>query len=696
MDHDENHPPKAKVIPYKLNLFGDERIDNYYWMRLSDKQKTAEYPDYQTRSVLAYLYMENGYRECETFHSKSLEDSLYDEIVARIKQTDMSVPYSFQKYLYYTRYDEGKEFPIYCRKKLKNDAEEEVLMNVNEMAEGFQYYHVGSRSVSPNNCFLAFGEDTVSRRQFTIRIKNLCTGELFEDKIENTTGKAIWGNDNKTIFYTKKDEALRSFQIYKHILGTPAESDALVYHEPDGLYSTFIYKSRSEKYLIIGSSSTLSDEYRILEADQPDGEFRVFQPRMKGLEYSISHHEGKWYVKTNKDGVTNFKVMVTDEHQTEAEYWEDFIVPEASVFIEHLDVFKDFMVVSLRKGGLTQLKIVPWGENEAHEIVFDEATFTVSMGINLEYDTESIRIEYTSMTTPLSTFDYNVNDRSFTLLKRQEVVGEFNIENYHAERVMVKADDGVLIPMSIVYKKGFQKNGTHPVLLYGYGAYGYSMDAFFSSARLSLLDRGFAFAIAHVRGGQEMGRPWYEDGKFFNKKNTFTDFIACGQYLVDAQYAAPDKLFAQGGSAGGLLIGAVLNINADLWKAVIAHVPFVDVLSTMLDESIPLTIGEFDEWGNPKDEAYYQYIKSYSPYDNITAKNYPAMFITTGYWDSQVQYWEPAKYVAKLRATKTDDNPIYLYCSMETGHGGASGRFKRLREVAMDYAFLLDQAGLRK
>ncbi|MEZ4909386.1 MAG: S9 family peptidase [Saprospiraceae bacterium] len=691
-----NLPPKADKIPHEMTMFGDTRIDNYHWMRLSDMQKEAENPDEQTKKVVAYLNAENAYRAAETAHLQDFENGLFEEIKGRIQQTDMSVPYRYNGYFYITRYEDGMEYPIHTRKKGSLDAAEEILLNVNEMAQGYDYYSIGGRTVSKNNAILAFSEDTVSRRQYTIRFKDLLTDQYYPDKISNTSGGIVWGNDNKTVFYTKKDDALRSYQIFRHQLGTSTDQDVLVYHEKDEMFSTYIYKSKSEKYLVIGSSATLSNEYRILEADNPTGEFRVFQPRIKGLEHSIAHYADKWYILTNKDGAQNFKIMSTPEGATNVENWKDHLPYNPAIFTEDFDLFKDFMVVSERVDGLTKLHVIPWNGIGEHYVTFDEPAYTVYSSVNPDFDSDVVRLEYTSMTTPSTTYDYTVPTRKLTLLKQQQVLGDFDPNDYVSERRMAKAADGALVPISIVYKKGFEKNGTNPVLLYGYGSYGSSMDPYFSSARLSLLDRGFGFAVAHIRGGQEMGRHWYEDGKFLNKKNTFTDFITCGEFLVGEGYAAKNKLFAQGGSAGGLLIGAVINMAPELWRGVIAAVPFVDVVSTMLDESIPLTTGEFDEWGNPKDEKYYHYMKSYSPYDNVTSESYPAMLVTTGYWDSQVQYWEPAKWVAKLRELKKDNNDLFMYCNMDTGHGGASGRFKRLREIAMEYTFLLDQAELIK
>jgi oligopeptidase B len=686
--------PVAEKKAEELTIHGDTRIDDYYWMMLSDAQKEAKDPDEQTKKVLDYLNAENAYREHMMAHTDSFQNRLFEEIKGRIKQTDMSVPYKENGYYYITRYEEGKEYAIHTRRKDNMDNPEEILLNVNDLAEGHAYYALGGMDVSPDNSILAYSEDTVSRRQYTIRFKDLKTGKLLPDAIRNTTGGIVWGNDNKTVFYSKNDAALRSFQIYRHSLGSPAKDDLLIYHEKDETFGTYVYKTKSKKYLVIASSATLSNEYRILEADNPTGTFRVFQPRERNLEFDISHYGDNWYIRTNKDGAENFKIMVTPETATTKENWKDLIPYNKDIYTEGVEVFKDHMVISERKGGITMLKIRPWDGNNEHYIAFGEESYTAYVSVNPDFDTQLLRVSYTSLTTPSSTYDYDIKAKKLNLLKQQEVLGVFNREDYISERKMVKAQDGTLIPISIVYKKGFKKDGTRPVLLYGYGSYGYSMDPYFSSARLSLLDRGFGFAIAHIRGGQEMGRQWYENGKFLKKKNTFTDFIDCGDFLVKEKYAAGDKLFAQGGSAGGLLMGAVMNMRPELWKGIIAAVPFVDVVTTMLDESIPLTTGEFDEWGNPKDKVYYEYMKSYSPYDNVEAKDYPATLVTTGYWDSQVQYWEPAKWVAKLRVLKTDKNPLMMYCNMETGHGGASGRFKRLRETAMEYAFLLDLAGL--
>jgi len=675
-----------------LEIHGDVRVDNYYWMKLSDEQKLAKTPDQQTQKVLDYLNSENQYKNQMTAHLDQFQDKLFDEIVGRIKQTDMSVPYKYHGYHYITRYEEGKEYPIYSRKKESLEAEEEIMLDVNEMAKDFDYFNVAGRAVSPNNQILAYGEDTLSRRIYTLKFKNLETGELLSDQIPNCTGGATWANDNKTLFYTRKDEALRAYKIFRHTLGTPASEDVEIYHEKDETFGTYVYKTKSEKYLVIGCYSTLSSEYRILDANNPTGQFEIFQPREKKLEYGIAHFEDKWFIRTNKDEAQNFKIMTCPDGQTNKSNWVDFETHRKDVLVQGMSIFKNHLAISERVNGVSKVRIRPW-EGESHYIDFGENSYSSYMSANPEIDTDIVRVGFTSLTTPNTTYDYDTDKRALKLLKQQEVIGDFKASDYQSERIFATAGDGTKIPISIVYKKGFKKDGSQPVLLYGYGSYGASMDPYFSSVRLTLLNRGFAFAIAHIRGGEDMGRQWYEDGKLLKKRNTFTDFIDCGKHLVSNKYAAEDKLFAMGGSAGGLLMGAVMNMAPDLWKGVIAAVPFVDVVTTMLDESIPLTTGEFDEWGNPKNKEYYEYMKSYSPYDNVESKNYPATLVTTGYHDSQVQYWEPAKWVAKLRELKTDDNPLLMHCEMEAGHGGKSGRFQRYKETALEYAFLLDLAG---
>jgi len=689
--------PIAKIEPKELTIHGDTRVDNYFWMRLSDEQKEAESPDEQTKAVVDYLNAENAYLKEIMQHTESLQDSLFNEIKSRIKEDDQSVPVSVNGYSYYTRFEKGADYPLYCRKSLEPGSEEEIMLNGPEMAEGYSYFAIGARSVSESNELMAYSIDTVSRREYTIHIKNLATGEILEDRIENTSGGVTWANDNKTIFYTKKDPVtLRSYQIYRHELGTDAEKDVLVYEESDDTFGCGVFKTKSRKYIMIASYQTLSTEYRFLDATKPTGEFKVIQPRERDLEYSVDHFGDNFYIVTNLNA-KNFRLMKTGVKNTSKENWEEVIPHRSDVLLEGIDIFKDYLLVTERKNGLSNLRVMPWDGSDEHYISFNDPAYSASTYGNPEFDTDTVRFYYSSLTTPGSTYDYNMKTRERTLKKQQEVLGgNFSPENYVAERIMAKARDGKEVPVSIVYRKGFNKDGKSPLLLYGYGSYGATIDPSFSSVRLSLLDRGFAFAIAHIRGSETLGREWYENGKLLNKKNTFYDFIDCGKYLVENKYTSTDHLYAMGGSAGGLLMGAVINEEPDLWNGVIAAVPFVDVVSTMLDETIPLTTGEFDEWGNPKDKEYYDYILSYSPYDNIEAKDYPNLLITTGYWDSQVQYWEPAKWCAKLRATKTDNNKLLMDCNMEVGHGGASGRFERYKEIALEYAFILDLEGINE
>jgi oligopeptidase B len=676
-------PPKVKKINKELSIHGDTRIDPYYWLN-----------DRENEEVIAYLEAENAYTKSMMKHTEELQSSLYDEIVGRIKQTDMSVPYKRNGYYYYVRYEEGKEYPLYCRKKGNLEADEEIMLNVNEMAEGYSFYQVSGLAVSHDNKILSYGVDTLSRRKYTIHFKNLETGENYEDQILNTTGSAAWAGDNQTIFYTRKDEVtLRPDRIYRHQLGHSPENDALIYHEEDETFRCTAYLSKSMSYIMIGSFSTLSTEYRYLDAMDPEGEFSVFLPRQKDHEYFISHYKDRFYVRTNHEA-KNFRLMETPVQQTDMQNWKEVIPHRSDVLLEDYEVFNNFLALQEREDGLTGIRIMSHDGSKDYYIDFEEQTYMVYLSTNLDFDTETVRYGYTSLTVPNSVYDYNMSTKDATLMKRQEVVGGYNPDEYYAERLFATAGDGTRVPISLVYKKGLQKDGKNPTLLYGYGSYGASMDPYFSSVRLSLLDRGFVYAIAHIRGGEEMGRQWYEDGKLLKKKNTFTDFISCGEYLIDQNFTTKEHLFAMGGSAGGLLIGAVVNMRPDLFKGVIAAVPFVDVVTTMLDESIPLTTGEYDEWGNPNDKEYYEYMLSYSPYDNVETIDYPAMLVTTGLHDSQVQYWEPAKWVAKLRDMKTNDEALLLWVNMDYGHGGASGRFQRYKEVALEYAFLIDLAGV--
>ncbi|MGM0933855.1 MAG: S9 family peptidase [Bacteroidota bacterium] len=678
-------PPKAKKIAEKLEFHGDVRIDDYYWMN------NRENPD-----VIDYLKRENEYNEKMTAHTKEFQEKLFEEMKSRIKEDDKSVPYKLNGYWYLTRFEKGYDYPIYSRKKESLDAPEEVMFNVNEMAEGHDYYSLGGLNVSEDNKLVAFGVDTVSRRKYTIQVKNLETGEILSDKIDNTTGGSTWASDNKTLFYTKKDDqTLRSFRIYKHVLGTDASEDELVFEEEDETFNTYVYKSKSWDYIIIGSGSTLTTEYRVLKADDPNGEFKVIQDRERGMEYSIAHFGDHFYILTNKDDATNFKLMKTPIDATSSENWTDVIPHREDFLLEDIDIFKEYLVVSERNNGLNKIRIIRWDGDKEYYIPFDNETYTAYTSINPSFDTEILRYTYNSLTTPTSVIDFNMKTGEKTVLKEQEVLGgNFDKDNYTSERIWATAADGTKVPVSLVYRKGLEKNGENPVLQYAYGSYGSTIDPYFSSVRLSLLDRGFIYAIAHIRGGEYLGRNWYEDGKLFRKKNTFTDFIDVSKHLIEENYTSSDHLYAMGGSAGGLLMGAVVNMAPELYNGVIAAVPFVDVVTTMLDDSIPLTTGEYDEWGNPNNLEYYEYMKTYSPYDNVKAQDYPNMLVTTGLHDSQVQYWEPAKWVAKLRDLKTDNNKLLFHTNMEAGHGGASGRFEALKEVAEEYAFLLDLEGI--
>lgn len=683
-------PPIAKKKPYVHKAHGDERQDPYYWM--NDFFKKG--PD--STNVVTYLEQENSYFEKMIEDAKGLENELYLEMKGRILEKDESVPYLDNGYYYYSRQEEGKDYYIICRKKGSLTAPEEILLDVNKMAEGHAYFSVSTAAVSPDNKWVAYGVDTKSRRQYDIFIKNIATGEILSDVITNTEGYPVWSNDNKTLFYTGKHPVtLLSERIMRHKVGTDAKADVEVYKETDPSNYIGVGKSKSDKYIFVYSSQTLSNEIFYLDANTPEGKFKVFQPRMKEVRYNVDHAGDKFYIRTNLDA-KNYRLMTTDETKTEKQNWKEFLAHRDDVLVSGMEVFKNFIAVSERKGGLTRLNIIRLSDNSSHFLSFDEPAYVASLSTNPSYDTELLRFNYQSLTTPATVYDYNMVTKNKTLLKQQTVVGDFNPANYVSERVFATAKDGTKIPVSIVYKKGFKKDGSGPLLLYGYGSYGANMDASFSSVRLSLLDRGFAFAIANIRGGQEMGRYWYDDGKMMNKKNTFTDFIDCAKFLIEQKYTTSEHLYAMGGSAGGLLMGAVVNMEPTLFKGIVAQVPFVDVVTTMSDPTIPLTTNEYDEWGNPSNKESYFYMKSYSPYDNVGPKNYPNMLITTGLHDSQVQYFEPAKWVARLRELKTDNNKILFYTDLAAGHGGASGRFKSLHDRAREYAFLLKLEGLKK
>ncbi|WP_166966284.1 S9 family peptidase [Yeosuana marina] len=677
--------PLAKKQPKELKIHSDVRIDNYYWLN-----------DRENPEVIDYLNSENDYTKQMMSHTEDFQNALFEEMKGRIKEDDSTVPYKLNGYWYITKYEKGKDYPVYIRKKELLTAPEEILFDCNEMAKDFSYFNLGSIAISPDNILACFSTDTVSRRQYTIQIKNLVTGEVYPDKILNTTGSATWANDNKTLFYSMKDEVtLRSHKIFKHKLHSGTKNDELVFHEKDETYNTFVYKSKSRKYIIIGSSSTLTSEYRILNADTPDDAFKIFQKRLRELDYSIAHYKDHFYIIANSDGATNFKLLKVNETQTQKEFWEDVIPHRDHVLIEDIEIFKDYLVVNERENGLNKLRIMSWNGTEDYYLPFNSETYSTYIGNNPDFDSEVLRYGFNSLTSPSAVIDYNFYTKQSEIKKEQEVLGnDFNKNDYESKRIWATARDGVNVPISIVYKKGIQLNGENPLLLYAYGSYGSTTDPSFSTIRLSLLNRGFIYAIAHVRGGEYLGREWYENGKLLSKLNTFYDYIDCSKFLIEQKYTSNKHLYAYGGSAGGLLMGAIINMNPELYNGVLAAVPFVDVVTTMLDDTIPLTTGEYDEWGNPNQLEYYKYMKSYSPYDNVQEKEYPNMLVTTGLYDSQVQYWEPAKWVAKLRDLKKDSNKLLLHVNMDSGHGGASGRFESIKEVALEYAFLLDLEGI--
>ncbi len=676
-------PPTARIIPQQFETHGDVRIDNYYWLR-----------DRENPEMIAYLEAENAYTEAAMAHTEALQETLFNEIVGRIVQDDSSVPYRKGDYYYYTRYEESKEYTIYCRKRESLESPEEIMLDVNVLAEGHGFYAVSNVRVSSGQDLLAFSADTAGRRIYTIHFKNLSTGEIYEEMIPGVTGQTAWANDNKTLFYTKQDPVtLRWYQVYRHELGTNPAEDQLVYQEDDDTFFSYVWKTKSEQFIMIASYQTLSSEYRYIDANRPLDEFVILQERQRDHEYDVDHLGDKFYIRTNHEA-QNFRLMETPIITPGMANWKEVIPHREDVLLENFELFKDHLVLQERKEGLVNLRIINWDDSGEHYLDFGEPAYLASFGTNPTQDTQILRYAYTSLTTPNSIYDYDMVTRGKTLMKQDEVLGGFDPGDYQTERLYATARDGVKVPISIVYQKGIKKDGTNPLLLYGYGAYGNSRNATFSSPRLSLLDRGFVYAIAHIRGGQEMGRWWYEDGKLLNKKNTFTDFIDCAEYLVDEGYTSPERLFGQGGSAGGLLVGAVMNMRPDLFEGIVAQVPWVDVITDMLDESIPLTTNEYDEWGNPNDKEYYDYMLSYSPYEQATTQDYPNLLVTTSLEDSQVQYWGPARWVARLRALKTNDNLIILKTEMEAGHGGVSGRYQQYHEIAFYYAFLLDLAGI--
>lgn len=675
-------PPLAAARPHRFDEHGTVRVDQYYWLRDRDNPE-----------VIKYLEDENAYTKAVMAHTEALQERLFEELKGRVRQTDQSVPYRQGGYYYYTRLVEGKNYPIYARKRGSLDAPEEILIDGNALGEGKPFFQVMGWQISSGENLLAYAIDTIGRRISTIRIKDLRTGRDLADVIPRVTGNMAWAEDNRTLFYTKQDSVtLRPSRIYRHTLGTPASADQLVYEDTDETYYTSVFKTRSSRYVMIQSWQTMTTEYHYVPADRPNTPFKVLLPRERGREYFADHFGDYFYVLTN-DHAKNFRLMRTPVANPGIANWQEVIAHRPDVLIEDFDIFRDYLVVTERKDGLVQLRIRPWGGTSEHYLDFGEQAYLAYVSTNRVFDTPILRYGYTSLTTPTSTYDYDMRTRQKTLLKRDEILGGFDPANYVTERMYTTARDGARVPVSLVYRKGLARPA--PLLLTGYGSYGSSSDPTFSSDRLSLLDRGFAFAIAHIRGGSEMGREWYEHGRQLHKKNTFTDFLDVADDLVRQGLTTPDRLFARGASAGGLLMGAVINMRPELFKGVVAGVPYVDVITTMMDSTIPLTTGEYDEWGDPHDATFYRYMLSYSPYDNVERKAYPNLLITAGLHDSQVQYFEPAKWTARLRAMKTDNNRLILRTNMEAGHGGSSGRYKRWRDVAFEYAFMLDLAGVR-
>ncbi len=673
--------PRAPQKPHQITVHGHTRTDPYYWLRERENPEVTD-----------YLNAENAYLEKVMEPLNGLREELFTEMKGRIKEDDESVPYREGSYLYYTRFVTGGEYPIYCRKKVGGE-EENILLDGNAMAAGTAYFHIGGMEISDDERLLIFAVDTTGRRNYTLKVKNLDTGEVLPDEIPDTEGgNYAWAADNRTLYYVSKDqETLLGNKVYRHVLGTDPAQDELVYEEKDNQYYMGIFRMKSRKYIAIASEHIgVASEFQLIRAADSAARPVTFLERGNRHEYSVEHFEDRFYIRTNRNGAENFRLMEVEEALAhDPGQWREVIPHREDVFLEGLEVFRNFLVVQERKEGLIHLRIMNQHTGEEHYLDFGEPAYTAFISVNPEFDTEVLRFGYTSLTTPRSVFDYNMESREKVLRKEQEVLGGFDKHRYRSERIFVTARDGARIPVSLVYRKETPINGTAPLLQYAYGSYGATMDAAFSPSRLSLLDRGFVFAIAHIRGGLEMGRHWYEDGRMFRKKNTFNDFIDCSRALTELGYSAPDKLFAMGGSAGGLLMGAVMNDAPELYRGVVAAVPFVDVVTTMLDESIPLTTGEFEEWGNPKDKAAYEYMLSYSPYDNVEEKEYPNTLVTTGLHDSQVQYWEPAKWVARIRELGRGDHLLLLHTDMTSGHGGASGRFASLKTMALEYAFLL-------
>lgn len=679
-------PPKAEKRPQILSVHGDDRVDNYYWLRDDDRADPQ---------VLAYLTAENEFTGLAMQPHQALRETLYGEMVARIAQQDHSVPYVKHGYRYQTRYEPGNEYAIYLRQPAAEHENWSTLIDGNERAKDSEFYTLGGLDISPDNQLMAVAEDFLSRRQYDIRIKKLDDETWTEDLLKNTSGSSEWANDSQTLYYVRKHKkTLLPYQVYRHVIGTDPKTDKLVYEEKDDTFYVGLDKTTSEKYILIHLDSTTTSEILLLDADDPQAKPQVFLSRRKDHEYALDHYLGHFYIRSNKDG-KNFG-LYKSEDGVEAR-WQTLIAPRIEVMLEGFSLFRDWLVVEERHQGLTQLRQIHWKTGEEKSLAFDDPTYTTWLAYNPDPDTALLRYGYSSMTMPSSLFELDLDTHDRTLLKQQEVK-DFDAANYRSERVWVTARDGVKVPVSLVYRRELFKPNENPLLVYGYGSYGSSMDPAFSGSRLSLLDRGFVFALAHIRGGAELGQQWYDDGKLFNKLNTFHDFIDVTKELVAEGYGDAGQVYAMGGSAGGLLMGVIVNQAPELYHGIVAQVPFVDVVTTMLDESIPLTTGEYDEWGNPNDKAYYDYMLQYSPYDQVRAQAYPHMLVTTGLHDSQVQYWEPAKWVAKLRELKTNDNLLLMHTDMDSGHGGKSGRFKAYEDIALEYAFVLalaDNASVR-
>ncbi len=669
--------PKAPKKPKELTIHGHTRIDPYFWLN------ERENPE-----VIKYLDQENAFTQQYFDELGDQENELFEELKGRVKPDDESVPYFSNGYFYYHRFEDGKEYAIYCRKKGDLKAAEEVLIDENKLAEGKSFCQVGSMVVSPDNKLLAFAIDTVGRRQFEVRVKNLGTGNVIGDSIKNVGTSLAWAANNQQLFYAAKDDSLRQYKIFRHSIGSPQIEDVEIFHEEDEAFHTYVYLSKSREYVMIGSSSTVSSEYQMIPSNNPEIEAKMVQDRERDLLYYPQHLGDELIIRTNHNAL-NFKLVRTALQATEKENWREILAHREDVLLEDVELFKNYMVIKERTNGLTHIRVFDLKNDLDYYVNFDEPSYVAYISVNREFNTKELRFGYTSMTTPISTYSHDMESRESTLLKRKEILGGYDQDKFQTERFWTTANDGTKVPVTVAYKKGLLKDGSNRCFITGYGSYGHSTDPIFSTARVSLLERGFVVALAHVRGGEDLGRQWYEDGKMLNKRNTFTDFIACSEELINQGYTSSEQLFAWGGSAGGLLMGAIMNLRPDLYKGIVAAVPFVDVVTTMLDESIPLTTGEYDEWGNPNDKEYYEYILSYSPYDNIEQKSYPALLITTGLHDSQVQYWEPAKWISKLRDLNQGSQPLLMYTNMDAGHGGSSGRFEAFRETAKSFAFIL-------